>query len=96
MVFMFNLMVMVLILRASVKAGYYPLFWGVTYGLLNIAIGFAVPGGEVATALIKGTISGVLCGVLLFVLSLVDSRPILWWVVLLFMVTIPVVVAAMG
>jgi hypothetical protein len=55
-----------------------------------------VPGGEVASALIKGTISGVLCGVLLFVLSLVDSRPILWWVVLLFLVTIPVVVAAMG
>jgi hypothetical protein len=95
MIFMLDLMILVLILRASVRAGYYPVFWGAVYGLLNFILGLA-PDGDLLGATIAGALSGLLCGFLLFVLSIVDGRPIIWWVVLLSTFIIPFVASAMN
>jgi len=75
--------------------GYYPVFWGVIYGLLNIVLSLAPYDGLVG-AFTQGTISGVLCAALLYVLSLVDGRPIICWVVLASGFIIPLVSGAFG
>lgn len=93
MIFALDFIVLVLILRASVKVGYFPVFWGVAYGVMNAVLHIAPYGGVIA-ALSKGAISGVLCAVVLFVLSLVDGKPIIWWVVLASAFIIPLVSGA--
>lgn len=93
MIFALDFIVLILILRASVKVGYYPVFWGVVYGVLIGALSL-VPHGELVPALTEGALSGALCALLLFVLSLVDGRPVIWWVVLVSAFIIPFVSGA--
>lgn len=93
MIFALDFIVLVLILRASVRVGYFPVFWGVVYGVLNAVLSLT-PWGGVGPALINGAISGGLCALLLLVLSFVDGRPILWWVVLASGFLIPLVSGA--
>jgi hypothetical protein len=92
-IFALDFIVLVLILRASVKVGYYPVFWGVIYGVL-IGVLSLVPHGELVPALTEGAISGLLCALLLFALSLFDGRPIVWWLVLVSAFIIPFISGA--
>jgi len=93
MIFALDFLVLILILRASVRVGYYPVFWGVIYGLMVSVLSLA-PYNGIAAALLEGAISGTLCALLLFVLSLVDGRPVIWWVVLVSGFMIPFVSGA--
>jgi len=93
MIYALDFLVLVLILRASVRVGYYPVFWGVIYGLMVAVLSLA-PYNGMASALLEGAISGALCALLLFVLSLVDGKPVIWWVVLVSGFLIPFISGA--
>ena len=94
MIFALDFIVLVLILRASVMVGYYPVFWGVIYGVLNAVLSLSLNGS--VAALTHGALAGGLCALLLFVLSIVEGRPIIWWVVLATGFIIPFVSGSFG
>ena len=83
-----------LIIRASVKTEYYPVFWGVVYGFFIAAVSL-VSNNSVVPALTDGAIlSGVfLPALFLLVLSWLYGRAIAWWVALALGILIPFIVS---
>jgi hypothetical protein len=90
---LFPVLIYVLIVRASIKAGYHPIGYGLLYGAVFGFASLLGPGG-ISSALVLGLVAALSCGFILWLLERFEGSPFLWWSAFVLGVPMPIWVQA--